>query len=154
MHLHSLVSLLFLIISSIAYAAMWALKFKNFRKSIFYTFKNYSYWDPNLGWYKKWKMVDFAIIPNTKRPWYYLWLYKPEYVEKFPYSSTFLVSLTDGFHLLQFIFLNTLFLGLVFYQPTFNLVLDFILLRVICSQIFEWFYSKVFYNPNKYGKNN
>lgn len=39
---------------------------------------------------------------NYNKLWYYLWLYKPDYKEAFPYSTTFLVFITQGWHLLKF----------------------------------------------------
>jgi len=38
------------------------------------------------------------------RPWWYLWLWKLPRDEKFPYSSTALVWLTDDWHLFKFLF--------------------------------------------------
>ena len=38
--------------------------------------------------------------------WYYLWVFTPKYVEKFPYSSTALVWLTDEWHLMNMIMLS------------------------------------------------
>lgn len=43
----------------------------------------------NVAYYKK---------LNTKCLWYYAYLYKPKYVEAFPYSSTMLVWITQGWH--------------------------------------------------------
>lgn len=35
--------------------------------------------------------------------WYYFGLYKPRYKERFPFSTSILVCLTDGWHLMKFI---------------------------------------------------
>jgi len=52
------------------------------------------------SWKNKWKLDQQGnIIPNSKKLWYYGFLYAPSYIERFPYSSTFLVSLTDLWHL-------------------------------------------------------
>jgi hypothetical protein len=58
-----------------------------------------SWWNKGKSWRNKW--ADPLI--DGGKPWYYLWAYKPKYKEKFPYSSTFLVYLTDGWHLLKFV---------------------------------------------------
>ncbi len=53
-------------------------------------------------WKNKWKLTPAGeLIQSTRAPWYYLGLYTPEYVEKFPYSSTFLVAFTDRWHRFQ-----------------------------------------------------
>jgi len=60
------------------------------------------------SWKNKWKWNQIFInnehpmgMSRTllmKSPWYYFGLFKPEYEEKFPYSSTILVFLTDDWH--------------------------------------------------------
>lgn len=60
---------------------------------------HYSEYNPANTWKNKYKKdAEGNIIPNTKKPWYYLGLYKPQYVESFPFSSTALVSFTDPWH--------------------------------------------------------
>jgi len=68
--------------------------FKNISKD------NWFYkWAAGGSWVNKWKLdKDGKIIPNTKKLWYYLWLYAPKYEERFLYSSTFLVKFTDLWH--------------------------------------------------------
>ena len=65
----------------------------------------YKFWNPSISWNNKWKVKSLNNpIPNTfgwRKHWWYLNLYKPAYVERFPFSSTMLVSLTDGWHLLK-----------------------------------------------------
>lgn len=41
--------------------------------------------------------------------WYYFGLYKPKYKEKFPYSSTLLVWITDRWHFAQRLFLTSIY---------------------------------------------
>ena len=38
------------------------------------------------SWYLKWKIVDGKQVPQTKKLWYYLWIFTPKFVERFPYS--------------------------------------------------------------------
>ena len=54
-----------------------------------------------MSWKNKWKLFDGELRFNDKKLWYYLWLYSPRFVERFPYSSTFFVSFTDGWHLMN-----------------------------------------------------
>jgi hypothetical protein len=62
------------------------------------TFHNSEY-DPANTWRNKYaKDSEGNLIPETKSPWYYLGLYKPEYKEAFAFSSTALISLTDPWH--------------------------------------------------------
>jgi hypothetical protein len=53
----------------------------------------------------EWKRkYDFTKEPG--REWWYFGLYKPEFPEKFPFSTTLLVFLTDRWHLSQFVMLR------------------------------------------------
>ena len=57
----------------------------------------------NLSWKKKWKLDSKGhVIPTEKHHWYHFGVF-PTYIERFPYSSTILVFLTDGEHLFQFL---------------------------------------------------
>ncbi len=51
-----------------------------------------------------------GLKPNYKH-WYYLGLITTKYKEKFIFSSTALVFITDGWHLFQFFFLNAITLA-------------------------------------------
>ena len=70
-------------------------------------FLNYpEYMNKGLGSWRKWKKNPHGAscnIPINEAPWYYLKLFKPEYKERFWYSSTALVFITDFWHLAQFI---------------------------------------------------
>jgi len=63
-----------------------------------------SFWNKGQSWMLKWERnyLGYQIRQSTEL-WYYLWRWTPEYKERFPYSSTILVFLTDGWHLLGFI---------------------------------------------------
>lgn len=58
------------------------------------------FWDIRESWRCKYKNTDPTYKPY--HPWY-LGLHEPTYQEAFPFSSTLLVFLTDGFHLVKFI---------------------------------------------------
>ena len=71
--------------------------------------------------------------------WYYLFLYKPKYKERFPYSTTALVFLTDYWHFMQFIFLNCLFAGFCLLLP--YPIYSFIVVRLIYLISFNYSYE-------------
>ena len=80
----------------------------------------------NDSWKNKWKLdEDGKLISNTKTYWYYLWLWKPKYVEKFPYSSEFLVFLTDPWHRYNTFRMVAIILGMFFFKMGLNPILDF-----------------------------
>ncbi len=98
-------------------------------------------------------------LPYEKgtKVWYYLWLYKPRWKERFPYSSTALSFVTDYWHHKQFIFLNLSFIGnLLLYTSIDNLLkfsnltdnyivkilFCFILIRLVYLISFNITYSK------------
>lgn len=54
-----------------------------------------NWWNPRKSWELKYKYY----LKLTKKHWWYLGLYKPTYDEKFAYSTTILVFLTDAWHL-------------------------------------------------------
>lgn len=60
--------------------------------------------------------------------------------EKFPFSSTILVFLTDRWHLAQSLFLWSIFGLIVTYEKQFNWWIDLILMRVMFGVLFEMFY--------------
>lgn len=66
--------------------------------------------EPNKAWYAKY---DFPLQPFTSN-WMYLWLIKPKYKERFPYSTTLFVFITDKEHTLQLIQLILLILVVFF----------------------------------------
>lgn len=91
-----------------------------------------SYFSKGISWKNKWKLKDSKLILAIKGDnWWYLGIIKPKYKEKFPFSSTILVSLTDFWHLSQSLFLKFLVLGVYLFQPIYNPQVDFII--VFCS---------------------
>lgn len=80
------------------------------------------WWNKSESWRNKWKDGD------------------PEKGEKFFGSSTFLVWLTDGWHLFQAIFLYSLILGLLLFEGIFNPFWDFLIIAVGFGLVFEGAY--------------
>lgn len=97
-------------------------------------FKN-DFWNKSESWQNKYQ---FPLIKNYKH-WYYFGLIKPIYKEWFPFSSTALVWVTDGWHLSQMIFLNCMFVALAINMD--YPLLDYIAIRVIYSIVFNKFYK-------------
>ena len=63
--------------------------------------------EKNLDWDKKY---DFTK-PSDTNHWWYFNLYTPRFPEKFPFSSTSLVFLTDRWHMNQFFMLRAFYLA-------------------------------------------
>ena len=61
----------------------------------------------------------------------------PKQGEKFPLSTTVLVSLTDPWHRVQSLFLTTMFALIVSYTVYYSQIVDFLILRVIFGVVFE-----------------
>jgi hypothetical protein len=90
-------------------------------------FKNFSvfFWDKNFSWRNKYK---------DETP----------YQEKFFGSTTFLVWLTDGWHLFDFIRIVSSLLAIVFYVPYFDYFLaDLAILWVVYFLAFSFFYDYI-----------
>ena len=56
----------------------------------------------NKSWKNKWSLDSGGALLPAERKWYYFGIW-PIHKERFPYSSTALVFLTDGEHLFQFL---------------------------------------------------
>ena len=86
---------------------------------------------------------------KSKNHWWYFGLYKPAYAEKFPFSSTALVFLTDRWHSYQMLTYRFLYLGASFGHSNklwVVLLLTFIVFPIVVGTVFEIFYG----NAKKY----
>jgi len=63
--------------------------------------------------------------------------------ERFWGSSRLFVFLTDGWHLFQFVFLNTFILAIVLYEPMINWWADFLIYGVVMKGTFQLFYGSL-----------
>lgn len=73
-------------------------------KSKFWGERLSNFLNTGKSWRNKYKKDgDGNLILIKKSPWYYFGLVTPEYKERFPFSSTMLVFLTDAEHLFQFL---------------------------------------------------
>jgi hypothetical protein len=94
-----------------------------------------------LDWTNKY---DFT--KDTCSHWWYLGFHKPEYPEKFPFSSTALVFLTDRWHLSQFIMLRCFYAAIaISITGSFfwALVLIFVVFPMVLGFSFETFYRSL-----------
>jgi len=95
-----------------------------------------------LEWCNKY---DFTKSGESKH-WWYFGLYKPKFPEKFPFSSTMLVFLTDKWHLSQFIMLRSFYTAIaISLTDNFWLVMFsvFIIFPITLGIAFEAAYSQL-----------
>lgn len=105
----------------------------------------------SFSWRRKWKLDQNGdIIPfEGKAKWYYLFSYKPLYVERFAYSSTFLVNLTDFFHAIETIRFAACVGAILTYSPIIsyynnhilNIILDVVIIWAIRTIAFTITYE-------------
>lgn len=77
------------------------------------------FWIKSASWVRKWKNGD------------------PRQGEAFPGSSTFFVAFTDGWHLAQMFFLETLFVIIALNQSVTTPLIAFIATRTVFGLAFE-----------------
>jgi hypothetical protein len=97
------------------------------KKSYFSNIKNPKILDfvyPPLSWDNKWKSI------RGKK-------------EKFLFSSTIFVFLTDLWHLCKFLMLMFFCVAISLYEPIIVWYFDFIIYYTIYGIVFELFYSKI-----------
>jgi len=97
-------------------------------------------------WKNKYEMTEYGnLIPTEKKNhWWYFGLYKPNYAEKFPFSSTALVSVTDDWHMNQFIMYRFIYLAISFaasHGILMTISLAFVVFPIIVGIVFELSYN-------------
>lgn len=134
-----MVTVTLFILSGILNSVMDKITF-NYKKSIFSNF-NRQFWDIEVSWKNQYKD---NLPPTTKmKSWWYLGLYKPRYQEKYAFSSTMLVWLTDAWHLSKTLMLLFMIISLVVYTPIINPVLDIILHFLAFTLPFTYTYEYI-----------
>lgn len=104
----------------------------------------YKWGNPNVSWKNKYQLLDGYIIKDGRRKWYYLWLMKPDYKEKYPFSTTLLVFLTDAWHSFQMAWLCLMVLAIVSYRPIWgDAFIDYGFLMMMYLIPFNYFYDKL-----------
>jgi hypothetical protein len=117
-----IISAILVIVAGIAKAFMDTLQFH------YYEMRwklNPQYWNPEISWQNKynWGKGKGKVIE---------WLLQNP-----------LVFITDGWHLMQFIFLNSIMIIPAIMQPWYNWILVFFGIRVIFGVLFSLFYNLV-----------
>jgi len=112
----------------------------------------------NENWYKKWarSKENYCPINNIEKKqkwyyfgtkyhhWWYLGFFKPKYIERFPYSSTILVFLTDRWHWYNFWQYRFTHLAIVYSIPIdiwYKVLLLFVF-PLVQGLVFELNYKK------------
>lgn len=125
----SIATIVLVVGAGICNAVMDTLK-HHYEASIFNKY-NENFWNPEKSWKNKWGW-DY----NKGKP-------KPKYWG----STTFLVFTTDAWHLFQFLQLKCIFGALSLWTNISPYgIVDFIILHLVYTVIFEWFYSDIFFN--------
>ena len=99
------------------------------------------------SWKNKYEVnPDGTPVPTeSKNHWWYYGLYKPNYAEKFPLSSTALVFLTDDWHKYQFIMYRFLYMAISFgmNKGIISVIfLSFVVFPILMGVSFELAYTK------------
>jgi hypothetical protein len=99
------------------------------------------------SWKNKYEVnPDGTLVPTeSKNHWWYYGLYKPNYAEKFPLSSTALVFLTDDWHKYQFIMYRFLYMAISFgmNKGIISVIfLSFVVFPILMGVSFEFAYTK------------
>ncbi len=99
-------------------------------------------------WKQKYKVTPKGDLVKTEevKHWWYLGLYKPKYAEKFPFSTTALVSFTDRWHLSQLIMLRFVYLAIsINICPHWwgTLLMSFVLFPAVVGVFFDYTYQKL-----------
>lgn len=119
--------------------ALYEIIFVFFDQSIFRNL-NPLFWNPQISWKNKWAQ-PYPQPPEKK--WYYFGFY-PRYKERFPYSSTIFVWITDAWHLFKALMLACIMAAIVLYVPVFGATVDFFVLYCSFTFTFTVFYDYIF----------
>jgi hypothetical protein len=99
------------------------------------------------SWKNKYELDDNGtpLPTESKNHWWYYGLYKPNYAERFPLSSTALVFLTDDWHKYQFIMYRFLYMAISFgmNKGIISVIfLSFVVFPILMGVSFELAYTK------------
>lgn len=100
----------------------------------------WTWMNKNMSW--KYKYA-FPMVPDYKH-WYYWW--SIAYKERFMFSTTMLVFLSDGWHLAQFVFLKSISAALAF-NMRYSFVVNFMIVNVVYAIVFNGVYEFKKYLP-------
>ncbi len=99
-------------------------------------------WSDDREWFNFWGRLSYFNkykVPTTLAPktWYYRF-FKVQYKERFPGSATIFVAFTDGYHLSQWIMINSLTAIIAILLQSW---IAFIVVRVIWWLVFNLCYK-------------
>jgi hypothetical protein len=132
-----MISILLMVLVGVCNAVMDVL-FTRYDKSIFTKF-NPEWWNPQISWKWKW---DMPLHPSPHY-WYYFGFY-PAYAERFPYSSTIFVWVTDAWHFFKALMIGFCCLAIVYYEPCLGTFWDFVLCYCAWTFTFTMCYDYLF----------
>ena len=118
--------------------ATYEILFTGFSQSIFKKL-NPEFWNPLESWKFKWASPFPQAVEDK---WYYFG-FLPRYKERFPYSSTVFVFLTDAWHLFKALMLGCIMLAVVNYSVLITPFIDFILLYITFTFAFTMFFDYI-----------
>jgi hypothetical protein len=119
-----MISIIFWLLACVCNAIMDVISTR-YDVSIFRNFLNQFFWDWRISWHNKWKNGD--ILQG----------------EKFLFSSSIFVFLTDAWHLFKALMLLFLILSIYFYVPIFG-ILDIPFFFISWGITFELLYNIYF----------
>jgi hypothetical protein len=108
---------IFVLIAGFFEGVMDTLQF-HYSRSVFRLFKNQLFWDPEKSWQNKYKDGDFSKGP------------------RFPFSTTFLVGLTDGWHMAKTFRNLSLFISLPLIGFSIHNLIPFIITIIIARSLY------------------
>ena len=123
--------------------ALYEIIFVSFDQTIFKSL-NPLFWNPQVSWQNKWAQP----FPQPYEPKWYYFGFPPPYKERFPYSSTIFVWMTDAWHLSKALMLACIMGAVVLYKPIFGGWLDFGFYYSAWTFTFTMFYSYIFVSKN------
>lgn len=132
-----MISLVLMIITGALNAAMDIL-FTAYTSSIFSKF-NPSWWDPQQSW--KWKWATPLQSPDPK--WYYFG-FLPRYKERFIYSSTIFVWVTDAWHFIKALMILAIVCSIVLYTPIIAASVDWLIYYIAWTFTFTIFFDYIY----------
>lgn len=101
-------------------------------------FKRLAWNTKNIYWKRFWSYLDVSYANKYKN----IKTLEP----KFLGSDTLFVFITDAWHFFQLLTYTSLFISIVTYNPHFNMIIDFIILRVYFGLVFTGSYYIVLEN--------
>ena len=120
-----MITIIFITLAAIFNAMMDTVSF-HYQESIFMNYpKLRQFLDANFSWQNKYKNRDY------------------KQGKKFFGSTTFLVFLTDGWHLFKSLMLLCFCAAIVYYKPLINPVVDIFILHTWFGIVFEFFFAYV-----------